>query len=45
MLMRNRGAQKHNVFMMVHDARVQEAVGVHDAVDVMAKLREMKNAF
>lgn len=44
-LMRNRGAQKHNVFMMVHDAQVQEAVGKHDAVDVMARLREMKNVF
>ena len=33
------------MFMMVHDARVQEAVGKHDAVDVMAKLREMKDNF
>ena len=37
--------QKHNVFMMVEDPRVQEATGKTDPVEVMAALRELKNNF
>jgi len=35
--------KKHNAFMMVEDPTVQKATGKTDPVDVMAKLREMKN--
>ncbi|KAL7267918.1 Cytoplasmic glyoxalase II [Rhizina undulata] len=37
--------KKHNVFMMVEDPEVQKAVGETDPVEVMEKLREMKNNF
>jgi hydroxyacylglutathione hydrolase len=37
--------KKHNVFMMVEDPEIQKATGKTGAVEVMAKLREMKNAF
>ena len=37
--------KKHNVFMMVDKAEVQQATGKTDPVEVMAKLREMKNNF
>jgi len=34
---------KYNVFMMLDDPTVQKATGKTDPVDVMGKLREMKN--
>lgn len=37
--------KKHNVFMMVEDPAVQKATGATDPVEVMARLREMKNKF
>ena len=37
--------QNHNVFMRVHDPEIHQAVGATDPVEVMAKLREMKNSF
>ncbi|KAI9757077.1 MAG: rRNA-processing protein las1 [Lichina confinis] len=37
--------KKHNVFMRVDDKAIQEAVGETDPVEVMAKLRELKNNF
>lgn len=37
--------KKHNVFMRLDDPAVQKATGATDPVDVMAKLREMKNNF
>jgi len=37
--------KNHNVFMMVDDPRIQRATGKTDPVEVMAKLREMKNNF
>lgn len=37
--------KKHNVFMMVENAEVQQATGKTNPVEVMAKLREMKNNF
>ncbi|CAI4210228.1 unnamed protein product [Parascedosporium putredinis] len=37
--------KKHNVFMRVEDPEIQNAVGHADPVQVMAKLREMKNSF
>ncbi|KHN94584.1 Las1-like protein [Metarhizium album ARSEF 1941] len=36
---------EHNVFMRVNDPIVQKATGATDPVDVMGKLREMKNNF
>jgi len=36
--------KKHNVFMRVDDPEIQKAVGKTDPIDVMNKLREMKNA-
>jgi len=36
--------KKHNVFMRVADPQIQKAVGKTDPIEVMAKLREMKNA-
>jgi len=36
--------KKHNVFMRVTDPEIQKAVGKTDPIEVMAKLREMKNA-
>jgi hydroxyacylglutathione hydrolase len=36
--------KKHNVFMRVDDPEIQKAVGKSDPIEVMAKLREMKNA-
>jgi len=36
--------KKHNVFMRVNDPEIQKATGENDAIGVMAKLREMKNA-
>lgn len=38
--------KKHNVFMLVEDAEVQEALGLKGkgAVEVMAALREAKNS-
>jgi len=35
----------HNVFMKVQDPEIQKATGETDPVNVMAKLREMKNNF
>ncbi|KAI9794904.1 MAG: Cytoplasmic glyoxalase II [Piccolia ochrophora] len=35
----------HNVFMRLQDSEIQKATGKTDAVDVMSKLREMKNNF
>jgi len=35
--------KKHNVFMMLDDPEIQKATGETDAVNVMGKLREMKN--
>ncbi|KAI9718050.1 MAG: hypothetical protein M1812_004308 [Candelaria pacifica] len=35
----------HNVFMRVQDPDIQKATGKTDPVDVMGKLREMKNSF
>ncbi|RYP43042.1 hypothetical protein DL770_011879 [Monosporascus sp. CRB-9-2] len=37
--------KQHNVFMRVEDPEIQKATGKTDAVEVMAKLREMKNNF
>ncbi|RYP52859.1 hypothetical protein DL768_002108 [Monosporascus sp. mg162] len=37
--------KQHNVFMRVEDPEIQKATGKADAVEVMAKLREMKNNF
>ncbi|KAF8545395.1 beta-lactamase-like protein [Trichophaea hybrida] len=37
--------KNHNVFMMVDDPRIQQATGQTDPVEVMAKLRELKNNF
>ncbi|KAL5329035.1 hypothetical protein ACEPPN_002544 [Leptodophora sp. 'Broadleaf-Isolate-01'] len=37
--------KKHNVFMRMDDPEIQKATGKTDPVDVMAKLREMKNNF
>lgn len=39
--------KKHNVFMLVHDSNVSQALGMPDGadpVDVMARLRELKNS-
>jgi len=36
--------KKHNVFMRVEDPAIQKAVGESDAISVMKKLRELKNA-
>ncbi|KAI9667476.1 MAG: Cytoplasmic glyoxalase II [Bathelium mastoideum] len=36
--------KNHNVFMRVTDPDIQKVVGSNDPIDVMAKLREMKNA-
>jgi hydroxyacylglutathione hydrolase len=36
--------KKHNVFMRVNDPEIQKAVGKTDPIEVMAKLRELKNA-
>ncbi|KAI9709556.1 MAG: Cytoplasmic glyoxalase II [Bogoriella megaspora] len=36
--------KNHNVFMRVTDPTIQKAAGSTDPVEVMAKLREMKNA-
>ena len=35
--------KQHNVFMRVDDPAVQKAVGSSNPVEVMSKLREMKN--
>ncbi|KAH6680369.1 hydroxyacylglutathione hydrolase [Halenospora varia] len=37
--------KKHNVFMRMDDPEIQKATGKTDPVDVMTKLREMKNNF
>ena len=37
--------KKHNVFMRVEDPEIQKATGQTDPVEVMAKLRDMKNNF
>lgn len=37
--------KKHNVFMLVNDPQVQKATGAQEPVEVMRKLREMKNNF
>ncbi|UNI19042.1 Hydroxyacylglutathione hydrolase [Purpureocillium takamizusanense] len=37
--------KKHNLFMRVEDPQMQKATGATDPVDVMGKLREMKNNF
>ncbi|PMD46322.1 hydroxyacylglutathione hydrolase [Hyaloscypha variabilis F] len=37
--------KQHNVFMRVDDPEIQKATGKSDPVEVMAKLREMKNNF
>ncbi|CAD6439740.1 f9f3ad92-c19f-4a11-accd-0d0038274440 [Sclerotinia trifoliorum] len=37
--------KKHNVFMRVEDPEIQKATGKTDPVEVMAKLRELKNNF
>ncbi|KAF5879554.1 putative hydroxyacylglutathione hydrolase protein [Botrytis fragariae] len=37
--------KKHNVFMRMDDPEIQKATGKTDPVEVMAKLREMKNNF
>ncbi|RYP24541.1 hypothetical protein DL765_000561 [Monosporascus sp. GIB2] len=37
--------KQHNVFMRVEDPEIQKATGRADPVEVMAKLREMKNNF
>ncbi|KAL9096909.1 MAG: hypothetical protein Q9165_000873 [Trypethelium subeluteriae] len=36
--------KNHNVFMRVTDPNIQKAVGKNDPIDVMGKLRELKNA-
>lgn len=38
-------SQLHNVFMRVDDPVIQKATGKTDPVEVMGKLREMKNNF
>lgn len=37
--------KKHNVFMLLNDPKVQKATGQTEPVEVMRKLREMKNNF
>ncbi|KAK7749421.1 Cytoplasmic glyoxalase II [Diatrype stigma] len=37
--------KQHNVFMRVEDPEIQKATGKTDPVEVMARLREMKNNF
>jgi len=37
--------KNHNVFMRVHDPEIHKVVGVTEPVEVMRKLREMKNTF
>ncbi|TGO51617.1 hypothetical protein BOTNAR_0350g00120 [Botryotinia narcissicola] len=37
--------KKHNVFMRMDDPEIQKATGKTDPVEVMARLREMKNNF
>jgi len=37
--------KKHNVFMRMDDPVIQKATGKTDPIEVMAKLREMKNSF
>ena len=37
--------QKHNVFMRPQDPEIQKATGSTDPIDIMTKLREMKNNF
>ncbi|RYP09018.1 hypothetical protein DL764_001514 [Monosporascus ibericus] len=37
--------KQHNVFMRVEDPEIQKATGRTDSVEVLAKLREMKNNF
>jgi hydroxyacylglutathione hydrolase len=37
--------QKHNVFMRPQDPEIQKATGKTDPVEIMTKLREMKNNF
>lgn len=37
--------KKHNVFMRLDDPEIQKATGETDRVQVMEKLREMKNKF
>jgi len=37
--------KKHNVFMLMNHPEIQKATGASDPVDVMSKLREMKNSF
>ncbi|PHH92725.1 hypothetical protein CDD83_5748 [Cordyceps sp. RAO-2017] len=37
--------KKHNVFMRVEDPEIQRATGATDPVDVMGRLRELKNNF
>ncbi|TVY73619.1 putative hydroxyacylglutathione hydrolase [Lachnellula suecica] len=37
--------KQHNVFMRMDDPVIQKATGKTDPIDVMAKLREMKNNF
>jgi len=36
---------KHNVFMKVEEPELQQATGLLDPVEVMQKLRDMKNSF
>jgi hydroxyacylglutathione hydrolase len=35
----------YNPFMMVTDPAIQKSVGLEDRVEVMTKLRELKNKF
>lgn len=37
--------KKHNVFMMLENEAVKKATGVTEPVDVMRRLRELKNGF
>jgi len=37
--------KKHNVFMRMDDPEIKKATGKDDPIEVMAKLREMKNSF
>jgi len=37
--------KKHNVFMMLDNPEIQKATGKTDPVEVMGRLREMKNNF
>ncbi|KYK55650.1 hydroxyacylglutathione hydrolase [Drechmeria coniospora] len=37
--------KKHNLFMRVEDPEIQQSTGATDPVEVMQKLREMKNNF